>query len=110
MNKKIKEEQLSILEAEATLIARKKSVHVNLMESEHRILKGKLHMLGLTMQDYFSFLCRRFNNDDPVILEMIEEYKIEKRDQELEELRAINKKELYDAIERQSPLSNKEKD
>ena len=86
-------------------ISKKKSLHVNLDKSHHRIFRSKLFLHELTMQQFLEFFIVKFNNEDPTIEKMIEELKAEVKEEKINKLKGIDKKDLYDAIEKYSPLS-----
>ena len=90
---------------EVEYIAKKKSIHVNIDKSQHRMFRTKLFLNELTIQQFISMIISKFNVDDPNILKMVNEFKDELREKEISKLKGIDEKDLYDAIEKYSPLS-----
>ena len=84
-------------------ILKKKSVHVNLDKVQHGIFRSKLFLHGLTMQQYIEMMILHFNIETPSVIKLVEKEKVKIKEKELEKLRGINKKDLYDAIEKYSP-------
>lgn len=86
-------------------ILKKKSVHVNLDKIQHGIFRSKLFLHGLTMQQYIEMMILHFNLETPSVIKIVEKEKIRIKEKEIEKLRGINKKDLYDAIEKYSPIN-----
>jgi hypothetical protein len=90
---------------EVEYISKKKSIHINIEKSQHRMFRSKLFLNELTMQQFISMIISKFNVDDPSILKMIKELKEDLKEKEINKLKGIDEKDLYDAIEKYSPLS-----
>ena len=94
-----------MLKENAKLIARKKSIHVNIAKTHHRSFRSKLFLNELTMQQFLEFCVEKFINDDSRMVKIVEELKKDLREKELNKLRGIDEKELYDVIEENSPFN-----
>ena len=86
-------------------INKKKSIHVNIDKSQHRIFRSNLFLHGLTMQQFIEMSINKFNIEDPEIMKMVESLKDENKVKEISKLKGIQGKDLYDAIEKYSPIS-----
>ena len=86
-------------------ISKKKSLHVNLDKKHHRIFRSKLFLHGLTMQQFLEFFVVKFNNEDNRLDKLLDELKDEVKEKEINKLKGIEKKDLYDAIEKYSPFN-----
>lgn len=86
-------------------ISKKKSIHINIDKSQHRMFRSKLFLNELTMQQFISMIISKFNVDDPSILKLVNELRIELKEKEISKLKGIDEKDLYDAIEKYSPLN-----
>jgi len=90
---------------EVEYISKKKSIHVNIDKSQHRMFRSKLFLNELTMQQFISMIITKFNVDDPSILKMVIELKDDLKEKEISKLKGIDEKDLYDAIEKYSPIN-----
>ena len=86
-------------------ISKKKSIHVNIDKSQHRMFRSKLFLNELTMQQFISMIITKFNVDDPSILKMVIELKDDLKEKEISKIKGIDEKDLYDAIEKYSPIN-----
>lgn len=86
-------------------ISKKKSIHINIEKSQHRMFRSKLFLNELTMQQFISMIISKFNVDDPSILKLVEELRMDLKEKEISKLKGIDEKDLYDAIEKYSPLN-----
>ena len=57
------------------------------------------------MQQFISMIITKFNVDDPSILKMVIELKDDLKEKEINKLKGIDEKDLYDAIEKYSPIN-----
>ena len=90
---------------EVEYISKKKSIHINIDKSQHRMFRSKLFLNELTMQQFISMIITKFNVDDPSILKMVIELKDDLKEKEINKLKGIDEKDLYDAIEKYSPIN-----
>lgn len=91
------------MKEEIDYISKKKSIHISLTENEYRKFRSSMFLNGLNMNQFFNFIIEKLNNQEDNILKVLEEIKLEVKNKELDALRRINKSDLYDLIENNSP-------
>lgn len=91
------------MKEEIDYIAKKKSIHINLTETEHRQLRSELFLNGLNMNQFFQFIVQKLNNKEESMQKVLQEISQEIKNNELDALRRINRQDLYDLIENNSP-------
>jgi len=86
------------------MLNQKKDIHVYLEENIHKILKLELYSQDLSIQEFFkeisSLLCSR----DERIIQIINEYKNKRLAENISNLDNLKMKDIYDAIEKNSPF------
>ena len=84
----------------------KKSLHVYLDKNLYKILKLELYSEDLSCGEFFNELSRLLCSRDERIVEIITEYKLERLNRNIEDLEKVKMKDVYEAIERNSPFKN----
>ncbi len=85
-------------------IVNNKTVHVEIPGEVHRKLRAKLFLDELSIQNFFRLMSEMYVNDDVYIKDLVSVRVDELKNKKLDKLREINKKDLYDAIEQNSPF------
>jgi len=91
-------------EEEIQLLLKKKCVHVALNEDLHKNLRVNLFLDGITINEFFEKIALLYVNDNQNIKCLIPSIKKEIKEQKLDKLRNINKKDIYEQIENLSPI------
>tara|TARA_B100001059_G_C17560587_1_gene439872 strand:- start:244 stop:540 length:297 start_codon:yes stop_codon:yes gene_type:complete len=81
-----------------------KTVHVELPGSIHKKLRALLFLNEISMQKFFTLMAESYVNSDPYIKNLVDQRVDEIKEQKLDKLRNVEKKDLYDAIEKNSPF------
>lgn len=81
-----------------------KTVHVELPGSIHKKLRALLFLNEISMQKFFTLMAESYVNSDPYIKSLVDQRVDEIKEQKLDKLRNVEKKDLYDAIEKNSPF------
>lgn len=81
-----------------------KSVHITLPGLVHRKLRAKLFLKEISMQEFFKMISEKFVLDDVYINKLIDERVDDIKEKKLNNLRNIDEKDLYNAIEENSPF------
>lgn len=85
-------------------IVNNKTVHVELPGTIHKQLRAKLFLDELSMQQFFRLISEKYVQEDVYIKELVLERVDDIKNKKLDKLREINEKDLYDAIEQNSPF------
>lgn len=85
-------------------IINNKTVHVEIPGEIHRKLRAKLFLDELSMQNFFRLMSEKYVNDDNYIKDLVEVRVDEIKNKKLDKLKEINEKDLYNAIEQNSPF------
>lgn len=85
-------------------ITSNKTVHIELPGSIHKKLRALLFLNELSMQKFFALMAESYVNSDPYIKKLVDQRVDEIKEQKLDKLRNVEKKDLYDAIEKNSPF------
>lgn len=93
------------MSVDVNYITRKKTIHVKLSEEEYKQFRASLFQHGVTMTAFFESTVSKFNAGDSAMIKVIDELKEEIKSEKLDRLRNINKDELYNLIEDNSPQS-----
>jgi hypothetical protein len=94
-----------LIKENAKYISAKKSVHVNIGKDIHRKFRSQLFLQDITMQQFLENCIELFVNENARMNKIINDLKKELKEKELNKLRGIDKKDLYDVIEENSPFS-----
>ena len=84
-----------------------KTVHLEVPGEVHRKLRALLFLRESTIQGFFRLMAEHFVNGDQYINKLLEERVQEIKSKQRSVVKEINEKDLYNAIEENSPLSNK---
>lgn len=84
-----------------------KTVHLEVPGEVHRKLRALLFLRESTIQGFFRLMAEHFVNGDQYINKLLEERVQEIKSKQRSVVKDINEKDLYNAIEENSPLSNK---
>lgn len=88
---------------EVDYINRKKTIHINIGENQHRVFRSSLFLHGLNMTQFFEACVMKLNENDASMLKIIEELKQDIKQKKLDNLRNIDRDELYNLIEDNCP-------
>tara|TARA_B100001059_G_scaffold40814_1_gene32851 strand:+ start:5164 stop:5457 length:294 start_codon:yes stop_codon:yes gene_type:complete len=83
-----------------------KSVHIEVHNNVHRKLRALLFLKEMSLQAFFRLMAESFVNGDPYIENLIDQRINDIQNKKLDQLRNINKSELYNAIEENSPFKD----
>lgn len=92
----------------ARKIINNKTIHFELQGDVHKKLRALLFLKEFSMQKFFRLMSESFVNGDDHINKLIDERVNEIKNNKLSRLRDINTKDLYDAIEENSPFKNED--
>ncbi len=82
----------------------KKSVHVNLTKSVHSELRAMLVRRGLSMQEVFDKLASGIVENDPSLIEILDDLVLQKRDNSLKRFSKTDSDSIFDVIESSNPF------
>jgi len=86
-------------------IINNKTVHIELPGEVHKRLRAQLFVNEISMQQFFKLMSEKVVENDQYILQLIEDRVDLIKENKLNKLREINPKDLYNVIEKNSPLS-----
>lgn len=86
-------------------IINNKTVHIELPGEVHKRLRAQLFVNEISMQQFFKLMSEKVVDNDQYILQLIEDRVDLIKENKLNKLREINPKDLYNVIEKNSPLS-----
>ena len=92
----------------ANKIVNNKTIHFELQGNIHRKLRALLFLKELSMQKFFRLMSEKFVDGDAYIVSLVEQRVSEEKTNKLSKLKNINMKDLYDAIEENSPLKEED--
>jgi len=84
-----------------------KTVHLEVPGEVHRKLRALLFLRESTIQGFFRLMAEHFVNGDKYINKLLEERVEEIKNKKISVVKDVNEKDLYNAIEENSPLSKK---
>ena len=87
-------------------ILNNKTVHIELPGEIHKKLRVKLFLDEISMQQFFRLVSEKYINDDKNLKKMVCDRVDEIKNNKLNKLREVNEKDLYNAIEENSPFKN----
>ena len=87
-------------------IVNNKTVHVELPGVIHKKLRAKLFLDELSMQKFFTLMAEKYVLEDSYVKSLVIEHADDVKNKKLDKLRNIDEKDLYDAIEKNSPFKN----
>lgn len=88
-------------------IINNKTVHLEIPGSVHKKLRAILFLKEISMQEFFRLSAERVVLQDNYIMNLIDERVDDIKNKKLSKLRDIEEKDLYDAIEENSPFKEK---
>ena len=90
-------------------IINNKTVHFELPGNIHKKLRALLFLKEFSLQGFFRLMSEEFVNGNDDLIKLVEEKVDAIKNKKLEKLKSddINLKDLYDAIEQNSPLNEK---
>lgn len=89
-------------------ILNNKTIHIELPGMIHKKFRANLFLKELSMQKFFCLMAESFINGDSHIHSLVEEKVSNLKDEKLSKLKNIDTKELYDAIEKNSPFKKQD--
>jgi hypothetical protein len=89
---------------QAKRILNNKTVHFVLPGEIHRKLRAKLFLKESSIQNFFKVISEKFLEGDPHIQSILEKSVLEIKTNKINKLKEVNEKDLYDAIESESPF------
>ena len=92
----------------AKKIVNNKTIHFELHGNIHRKLRALLFLKEISMQKFFRLMSEKFVDGDDYIVKLVEQRVSEEKNNKLSKLKNINMKDLYDAIEENSPLKEED--
>ena len=85
-----------------------KSVHIELHNSVHKKLRALLFLKEMSLQGFFRLMAESFINGDDYIEKLVDQRVDDIQNKRLDQLRNVNKSELYNAIEENSPFKDED--
>ena len=85
-------------------IINNKTIHVEFPGELHKKLRTKLFLDEMSMQKFFRLMAEKYVNDDLYLKELVYERIDELKNKKVNNLKDINEKDLYSAIEENSPF------
>jgi hypothetical protein len=92
----------------ANKVINNKTIHFELQGNVHKKLRALLFLSEMSMQKFFRLMSESFVNGDDYIIKLVENRVKEEKSNKLAKLKNIDMKDLYDAIEENSPLKEKD--
>jgi hypothetical protein len=85
-----------------------KSVHIEVHNSIHKKLRALLFLKEMSLQGFFRLMAESFVNGDDYIEKLVDQRVDDIQNKRLDQLRNVNKRELYNAIEENSPFKKED--
>ena len=82
-----------------------KTIHIELPGEVHKRLRAQLFVKEISMQQFFKLIAEKIVEEDQYILRLVEERVDLLKENKINKLKEVNSKDLYDVIEKNSPLS-----
>ena len=82
-----------------------KTVHIGLPGEVHKRLRAQLFVKEISMQQFFKLVSEKIVENDQHLLNLVEERVDLLKENRINKMKEVNPKDLYDAIEKNSPLS-----
>ena len=86
-------------------IINNKTVHIELPGEVHKKLRAQLFVNEISMQQFFKLVSEKIVEGDNHLLRLVEDRVNLIKENKINKLKDINPKDLYDVIEKNSPLS-----
>ena len=87
-------------------IVNNKTVHVELPGQIHKKLRALLFLNELSMQKFFTLMAEKYVLSDNYLHDLVDKRVNEIKEDNLNKLRNIDEKDLYNAIEENSPFKS----
>ena len=87
-------------------IVNNKTVHIELPGQVHKKLRALLFLNELSMQKFFTLMAEKYVLNDNYLHDLVDKRVNEIKENNLNKLRNINEKDLYDVIEENSPFKS----
>lgn len=87
-------------------IVNNKTVHVELPGQIHKKLRALLFLNEISMQKFFTLMAEKYVLQDNYVHNIVNERVKEIKENKLDKMRNVSKKDLYDAIEENSPFKD----
>lgn len=81
----------------------RKHLHIKLFTKTKNELKIIAYRMNLSLQEIFEFLAKAIINEDPHIIKLLNQYKIDKENQAIK-LSESDADELFEALDKNNPL------
>ena len=91
-------------------ILNNKTVHIEIPGQIHKKLRALLFLNEISMQKFFTLMAEKYVLNDYYLHEIVNERVEEIKNNTLNKLRNIEEKDLYNAIEENSPFRDKKQD
>lgn len=91
-----------------TKIINNKTIHFELQGNVHKKLRALLFLKELSMQKFFRLVSEKFIDGDAYLNKLVENKVEEIKNNRLTKLKNIDMKDLYNAIEENSPLKEED--
>lgn len=88
-------------------ILNNKTVHTEIPGMIHKKLRALLFLNELSMQKFFVLMAEKYVLEDSYLHKLVEERVEDIKENKLNKLKDIDEKDLYNAIEQNSPLNKK---
>ena len=97
--------QSSQINKQIKKIINNKTVHIELPGEGHKRLRAQLFVNEISMQQFFKLVSEKIVEGDNYLLSLVEDRVNLIKENKINKLKEINPKDLYDVIEKNSPLS-----
>ena len=97
--------QTSQINKQIKKIINNKTVHIELPGEVHKRLRAQLFVNEISMQQFFKLVSEKIFEGDNHLLQLVEDRVNLIKENKINKLKEINPKDLYDVIEKNSPLS-----
>ena len=97
--------QTSQINKQIKKIINNKTVHIELPGEVHKRLRAQLFVNEISMQQFFKLVSEKIVEGDNYLLQLVEDRVNLIIENKINKLKEINPKDLYDVIEKNSPLS-----
>lgn len=87
-------------------IVNNKTVHIELPGQIHKKLRALLFLNELSMQKFFTLMAEKYVLSDNYLHDLVDKRVDEIKENNLNKLRNIDEKDLYNAIEENSPFKS----
>jgi hypothetical protein len=85
-------------------VSTNKSVHFDLNNDVHRKLRALMFLREFSLQGFFRLMAESFVNNNPYLSNLIDDRIRDIKNNKINHMKNVNKKELYDVIEQNSPF------